>query len=421
MRHGDGPRWPASLAVSFGLALLALVLVEGALRLLAPEPPSRLPYQRLVLPALARTEAGWVTTDPRMAVQVLREEATPRIVVVGGSAAAGLGFSPNAAFPRHLERFLRAGGKDASVANLGLVAASSREVRRLVADVLAATTPDRIIVYSGNNELLEPLSVRYAREAAGPLDRTRLRAADTRLFGLWRGLLVEEGPPVGLSRVSAAEMSRAVTLPPRVERAALAAYARNLRAIVRDSAVPVVLVTVATDRDVPGATVSRASPEMAEVVRRVAAEEGADLCDLAVREDLQGNGSFYDHIHFTPEGAARVGVALAACLGEPGDVAAYLDQHGHLPERDARAMGDWLGFDPATAHDADLWKYDALVAGLDARLAADPADVEALVYRGNAWAFTPGGAGQARSLWERALQLEEDADVRANLAWLGGG
>ena len=57
-------------------------------------------------------------------------------------------------------------------------------------------------------------------------------------------------------------------------------------------------------------------------------------------------------------------------------------------------LGDWLGFgfDPARLTNRDLWKYDALLTELDARIEAQPDDATARLYRGNAAAFRQGAA-----------------------------
>lgn len=403
------------LALSALIAVLAMVGIELALRVVGPTPPSRLPYQRLELPVLRRVGSALATADPRIPYQELPDAADRRIIVFGGSAAAGLGQSPNASFSRRLEELLARDGGRPAVLNLGLVAASSRELRWLVGDVLATTTPDLVVVYTGNNEYLEAAAARYAWATAGPLDRARLLAAGTRLFGLWRDLLVDDGPPIALPRVSGAEMDAAFTLSVKEDRRILDRYERNLRAIVRASDAPVLLATVATNEAWPGGGHRRATPQMTEIVRRVSADEGALLCDIARDADLAGYDAFYDHIHFTPWGAAQVAAALYGCLGGTSVTTAWLSDQRTLPERDHHDVTRWLGTDPDRVRDPDLWKYDALLAELDRRLAADPDDFDALVQRGNACFFEQEGAARARWHWERALALREDDALRSNL------
>jgi lysophospholipase L1-like esterase len=409
-----------SLLLSLTLAVAVLGALEWGAREFADTPPSRLPYQRLRLPVLASVGDRLVTADPRIPYQEVSapevsETEAPLVVVFGGSAAAGLGFSPNAAFPRHLERLLRRDVPNTQVLNLGLVAASSREVRWMVEDVLATTSPDMLVIYSGNNEYLEVASARYAWALAGPVGKARLLAAQSRVFGLWRSLGAQPTAPVGLPRVSGAEMDAEISLGEGDHQRVLAAYEANLRAIVQQASMPVLLATVGTNSDWTEASHRRATLEMAAIVRRVAADEGATLCDIAAAEDVAGFDAFYDHIHFTPQGAARVGVALYQALGGSENASGYLENFDISSRASARAVGDWLGADPSSASDRDLWKYDALLAGLDARIAASPDDFDALVFRGNGWFFQQDGAAQAEALWRQAVQLREDERVRDNL------
>ncbi len=395
------------------LAVALLAAIEIGVRVAGPDASSRLPYQRLSLPVLERQDDAWATTDPRMAAQRLPDAAAPRIVVVGGSAAAGLGYGPNASISAHLQRILRRQQPDAAVLNLSLVAAGAREVGRIAADAVSLAHPDVIVVYSGNNEFLEPLALRVAWSRAGALDRARLLAAGSRTHGLLRELFAPVAPAAP-PRGPGATLDGDVALSEAEERAVLSAYEDRLRGIATLPGVEVVLATVATNSGWQGATHRRASPAHADIVRRVAADSGASLADVAAAPDIDGFDSFYDHIHFTPYGAARAAVVVAAALGvDPGG---YADTWRQLPDRDAYAVDAWLGFDPAHPRDRDLWKYDRLIDELDRRIAADPTDFDALVYRGNAWWFTLGGGKQARGCWRRALELRDDPEVRANLA-----
>ena len=173
------------LALLASVLILALLfgLLEGGLRVAgigARDPAaSRLAYQRIYLPMLeqaARPDGTrvWTTWDPRLPFQSLlaaRPEGALRIVTFGGSATAGLGFSPNVTFSRHLERMLVEAmpGRPVEVLNLGIVALSSRQVKVLVADACAQLEPDVVIVYSGNNEFLELHAEKYAAANRSPL------------------------------------------------------------------------------------------------------------------------------------------------------------------------------------------------------------------------------------------------------------
>lgn len=178
----------------------------------------------------------------------------------------------------------------------------------------------------------------------------------------------------------------------------------------------------------------RATTRLAQRVRAAAdGEAGAHLFDadaeLAARAPggVIGFETFYDYVHFTPEGALRTAAALAQGLGEadllPADYSpptAWLDARRNFLESDgpdALAVRDFVGFgfDRAILESRDLWRYDALQDDLDARIAADPADWRALAYRGNVAFFKRGGAAAAAADYEAALAIDEHADVRANL------
>ncbi len=170
-------------------------------------------------------------------------------------------------------------------------------------------------------------------------------------------------------------------------------------------------------------------------VRRVATRRGVGLLDVVellaahARDGIVGFEEFYDHVHFTPRGSARVAAGLYEAMDALGlvsrparfDVGRFLA--GRLEQidglrQDPFAVDEWLGFgfDPAGIHDRDLWKYERLRRALDRRIAADPGDLAARVYRGNALYFEQGGGGAAARDWRAALALApNDPSIRANL------
>lgn len=402
MARGRPARWLISTALALGV----MVAGEATLQRLGPAPASRLPYQRLVTPPLARMGAAWTTTDPRMPYQELRDDTAMRVTLVGGSAAAGLGFSPNASVAGALQRQLQAAGTDAQVLNLGLTGASSREVLDLVQTVVPLAKPDVVIVYSGHNEYLELVSTRYAAARADPLGRLALWVGGLRIVRLGAELIGPSPPPTALPRVSGAEMAALVQLTPADHGRILDNYEARLRAIAQTDA-QVLLVAPASNPGWPGARHRRATPELGNTVDRVTQGTPAAACPLP---ELP-SAAFYDHIHFTPGGAATVGAALAACLGvEPS-------APWRPPAEDAWSVSAWLGLGPGDDHvrDPDLWKYDRLLEGLDARIKRDPYDVDALVQRGNAYFFQQGGGDQARALWTRAAALDDSPVITQNI------
>jgi hypothetical protein len=90
-------------------------------------------------------------------------------------------------------------------------------------------------------------------------------------------------------------------------------------------------------------------------------------------------------------------------------------------EEDPFDVGEWMGFgrDPDFIHDRDLWKYDRMLKDLDERLAANPRDLHALVYRGNADFFRVDGAGSSARNYRAALEIAgEQPAIERNLARL---
>jgi hypothetical protein len=137
------------------------------------------------------------------------------------------------------------------------------------------------------------------------------------------------------------------------------------------------------------------------------------------RDGILGFDEFYDYVHFTPRGALLVGAQLFLALQEAGITAPApgisVDEYiEHELDRLADSGGDplekseWLGigFEPVPRPDRNLWKYDRMLEALDARIEANPGDLRALVYRGNARAFTRDGGAEAARDYRAALALD---------------
>lgn len=518
----------AALALVAGLLLL-LELSVGWLGLSRDGRSSLLAYQEVFLPVLVPGEradgtAVLRTVDPRLSYQSVTRAKPPgtlRVFAFGGSATAGLGFSPNVSFPRHLEELLARAhpGRTIEVVNLGVVAIASRQVELLVRDVLEHGEPDLVVVYSGNNEFLELHARLYLernsslrRKLAARLARTHVQRALRRAL---HGPFSPEDLPVRDWRVADEErltQERIVrevrASPPQIE-SVLAEYEANLESMARAAAakgVPLVLCGVAVNlewrgredlpadwierllgrpgtreearseldarlargeldelerwellfrraelrralRDLDGARADyvaaleadphlrRALPRQSEAAQRVARRTGALFLDApalfaaGAREGIVGFEHFYDYVHFTPRGAAELAVGIFELIralpalrgGNELELGSYALDH----ERELRSLErDFLdarlfvgiGFDPARLRERDLWKYERLRMELDERLARDPRDVLALVYRANARSFLQDGAAGAEADYEAALAAGgEDPLVRANL------
>lgn len=178
----------------------------------------------------------------------------------------------------------------------------------------------------------------------------------------------------------------------------------------------------------------RATTAHAERVRAAAgASPGAALIEIAgglqagAPQGIVGFETFYDYVHFTPEGNAAATRALldgllAGGLIELDAPDAARDALERLPAqvhsgRDGLHVDRWIGFadDPGLLESRDLWKYDACWNALDARIEANSDDWEARVWRGHLLSFKPGRAAEARRDYRAALALRDDPQVRASL------
>ncbi len=524
------------LAASTLLATLFLAGLELALRGLGwgdvePGNASRLKYQKLYLPILDRAERAdgtwvWRSADIRLPYQSLLVEKPAgglRILTVGGSAAAGLGYSPNTTFTRTLERMLSEAQPQRSIEaiNLGIVALASQQVKLVATEACRRYDPDVVIVYSGNNEFLELHAERFAALDQGVFGRSLDRLRNTNLRRLADRLLRGPARVPALDeqdfsseqlRVTEARIIRDIEITPKDLATVIDRYEANLEEMasaVKESGARLILMTVASNwkwrgrSDLPDTWladalgddarpgriawqramdvlasqlasargkerwellfrravaaeqlgdlgsaradyraamnadphVRRALDAMNDRVRGVAKRHGAALVDtvrvLAERAEdgIPGFDAFYDYVHFTPQGAMWVAAALYQKLRQLGsvpsdihfDVERYTTaRRRHLAGavRDSPSVEDWQGFsfDKALLWDRDLWKYEGMRRDLDQRLEADPRDLEALVYRGNAYSFDLRGAAAAARDYRSALTLApERDDIRANL------
>lgn len=258
----------AALAVC-GLLLVGLELVLRAAGLGARPPgqESQLEYQRVYLPALVPHELAdgtpiLRTVDPRHPFQWVapqKPEGALRVFCFGGSASAGLGFSPNVTFARALEEMLRAAHPERAVevVNLGMVALPSTGVVSFVRDVCARYEPDLLVVYSGNNEFLEVHSEAYFQATASLGTKLQRRLLGTHLARLLGGGGGSERPTITTrdvaandARVSHREMLQHIVLPDAELQRAFDRYERNLEAMcdaAEEAETALVLCTVATN------------------------------------------------------------------------------------------------------------------------------------------------------------------------------
>lgn len=161
----------------FSLIILALVMlsIEGAARIyevyhppLPADVRSRLRFQQLpreplMEPELRGEPNRLVIHFPERGGQVFTKRKPPdevRVVIIGGSAAAGLGVEDEACFHEIIERLLNQASpeKHFQVLNLGRVGLASAQVAYLLEKVAGAVQPDVIVAVMGNNEYLDVFS-----------------------------------------------------------------------------------------------------------------------------------------------------------------------------------------------------------------------------------------------------------------------
>jgi tetratricopeptide (TPR) repeat protein len=271
----------SALAANLGLVLASLVVtgllfagLEGLLRLTGigaavETRASKLAYQHLSLPILepGRRRDGTAilrTVDPRLPYQsilAVKPGNGLRVFVLGESAVAGLGFSPNVTFARELERLLRTAYPDRAVevVNLGIVALAARQVRLILEDVCRNYAPDAVLVYTGNNEFLEIHAEKYAEahgtfasRAASLVARTHLYRVVSGLVGSGRktAVLTESADARRERRLTEATLIRDIETGPEDVARIEVRYGETIdemATVARRTSTPLVLMTVASN------------------------------------------------------------------------------------------------------------------------------------------------------------------------------
>jgi lysophospholipase L1-like esterase len=178
------------------LLLLPLMTLEGAVRYLgwktADDPYLNFgrvqsffedveiegePFKKVKARALYR--------EREVTFSVRKDPGAFRIFCLGGSASAGWPHPPEETYSAYLEDALAAAypGRQIEVHNVSAQAYAAYRVR-LILNEIVAFQPDLVIIYSGNNEFLEPR--RYATQARW-YDGLAALAAHSRAYALARG------------------------------------------------------------------------------------------------------------------------------------------------------------------------------------------------------------------------------------------
>lgn len=253
------------LALGCGAVIFALLLfaiVEGCLRILGVSQPdgSKLRYQEIRLPLMSpdvRPDGVEVfrTNDPRLwpdSITQKKLDGEFRVFVLGGSAAAGLGYSPNVTFSTYLERMLEQSlvGRTPRLVNLGITALSSAQVKLIAKDVIDRFQPDLLVIYSGNNEFLEIHAEKYVWEHGDIPSKLRLLLSDLHLFHfLNRPKSPEVLGPSGL-HLTQREILKDISLDDQEVADVINNYEQNLRDLTLYATkhnVPVLLLTVGSN------------------------------------------------------------------------------------------------------------------------------------------------------------------------------
>ncbi|NNE69784.1 MAG: hypothetical protein HKN29_05405 [Rhodothermales bacterium] len=195
-----------------------------------------------------------VPGPPHDAFRAAKPEREFRLVVQGGSSAAGFPYGRTGTFPRMLEQRLTRTFPDrrVEVINTGIDAVSSWTLVDL-ADDIREIEPDAVLVYAGHNEFFGVFGAastqgRVATRLYLTLKRFRIVGA---LSSLWAGMRAEgatTSPDQSLMGVLAA--GQRVRFGSKVYQDALRQFEDNLTRLTcgyREAAIPVFLATVASN------------------------------------------------------------------------------------------------------------------------------------------------------------------------------
>ena len=224
------------------------IQVEGAEDYLTPNPEVGKRFFGEAGPAPGPAHHAFRAEKPRRGF---------RLVVQGGSSAAGFPYGHGGTFPRMLEQRLTRTFPDrlVEVVNTGMDAVSSWALVDLAPEIVAIR-PDAVLVYAGHNEYFGALGAASVNRAGGAF-ATRLYLAldESRLFTalarLWGALLGGDS-----GTVSDRSMMESLATGQRVRRGSetwqrgVRQFERNLTDLAcgyRDAGIPVFLGTVASN------------------------------------------------------------------------------------------------------------------------------------------------------------------------------
>lgn len=358
------PRW-LLVVITMLLPFALLALAEGGLRLggygheLEPlfiDAPALPSYRQANPRAVLRLipDPAWA---PSVSIETayFRAEKAPgsfRVVVQGASSAAGFPYGLGASLAGALEQRLRRTWpeREIEVIQTAMAAVNSYALVDFAPEILMQR-PDAIVVYIGHNEYLGILGVGSTlRLASSPwVTRAYLAARELRLFQLMQSLTprvaVPVAPPMAGDETLMARVAgeRSIPLGSRPYRRGLAQYEHNLDALLatyRRAGVSVFIGTVASNE--------HDQPPFAGAAAREAFERGRRLeaaGDTAGAREAYGSARDLDELRFRAPGefndiirrvAARQGANLVEsqehlAAASPGGIvgASLMLEHVH--------------------------------------------------------------------------------------------
>jgi len=402
--------------VAFALATAAVLFsgIEGVLRLGGwyADAGQDSPFDFEQLGTLeARPVAGGVILPGARSQVVASPKRATRVYVIGGSAAQGSGYTPFTAMPGWAERILRRapGMGPIEVFNGGVGGLASTQLVDVVRSALTLGELDLLVVYAGNNEMLDALEVVQMPDGRRHTERISRALWGLHGFRMLSALVPASDNPPPPPPPSQADGELPHHQPVQIQessrREAHARYRDRIDAILdlaEHHGVPVVLTTVATNQrdhlDPQGsprerelyeqgqqhlaagrideareafaaaeenaARPSRADRTIRATIRALAERPGATLCDLEAElsshaeHGIPGRDLFFDSCHFNAHGHQLAGTFLAGCIAE-----ALGEDPGALTGLDPNPAGGW---DPQRLdHHRGFWEAQPPTPGDD--------------------------------------------------------
>lgn len=369
--------------IALALPVIVLALAEGLLRLsgfgttyplfvaFEPRPGYMQPNPEVIKRFFATPDAA-----PRVSIDTgfFRAAKAPgslRIVVQGGSTAAGFPYGKNASPAALLQQRLRRTfpDREVEVVQTAMAAVNSYALRDFV-DEIIAIKPDAVVIYAGHNEFLGILGVgsSFGPGASPAFTRLTLRLRELRLLQFMQrlyGLVTTSAEPRTGTLMGTIARERNIALGSRLYQRGVTQFRSNLAALLEryaEAGIPVFIGTLASnEKDQPPFSgspepVSADWPGQRDAVR--AALQAAATADaLMLAEALVDTAPSAAEAHFL---LGRAALAQGDRERARNAFAAALDRD-RLRFR-APTVFDKLIREAATAHDAVVVEAHAKLA-----------------------------------------------------------